>query len=284
VGNRDGCSIRAGALAERQDGGKHLPAVVVRPFAEGTTIGPVAFGDRSAAGEDDQKPAKVERNDSTHRKEEKHEPTPHRLTVTPRAYATLPASLSGGTICRSPPSNKVVQRTAILIGIAFVLGLLGCEGGDEATSVERDTTTVFGVTTGTPDPTVLTREERVSHWIRSCEVRRSCSRTTTWPTSASAMEKDGVSRSAMRQPPTRSLQRRPSNLARTSRSSSRSSSPPPPSKASRHRLLRLRGHDEPDPSCKGRVEVKGGAQAVDVCGNQCRRCGHEPSRSGRRVA
>jgi hypothetical protein len=171
VGNRDGCSIRAGALAERQDGGKHLPAVVVRPFAEGTTIGPVAFGDRSAAGEDDQKPAKVERNDSTHRKEEKHEPTPHRLTVTPRAYATLPASLSGGTICRSPPSNKVVQRTAILIGIAFVLGLLGCEGGDEATSVERDTTTVFGVTTGTPDPTVLTREERVSHWIRSCEVR-----------------------------------------------------------------------------------------------------------------
>jgi hypothetical protein len=76
----------------------------------------------------------------------------------------------GGTICRSPLSNKVVRRSATLIGIAVVLGLLGCEGG-EATSVERDTTTVFGVTTGTPDPRVLTREERVSHWIRSCEVR-----------------------------------------------------------------------------------------------------------------
>jgi hypothetical protein len=77
----------------------------------------------------------------------------------------------GGTICRSSPSNKVVRRSATLIGIAVVLGLLGCEGGNEAASIERNTTTVFGVTTGTPDPTVLTREERVSHWITACEVR-----------------------------------------------------------------------------------------------------------------
>ena len=81
------------------------------------------------------------------------------------------AAAWGGTICRSPPSNKVVRRSATLIGITVVLGLLGCEGGNEAASVERNTTTVFGVTTGTPDPTVLTREERVSHWITACEVR-----------------------------------------------------------------------------------------------------------------
>ena len=65
----------------------------------------------------------------------------------------------------------MVRRSATLIGIAVVLGLLGCEGGDEATSVERNTTTIFGVTTGTPDPPVLTREERVVQWIASCEVR-----------------------------------------------------------------------------------------------------------------
>jgi hypothetical protein len=62
----------------------------------------------------------------------------------------------------------VVRRSATLIGIA-VVGLLGCEGGDEATSVEQNTTTVV-VTTGPPE-TVLTPEERVSQWITSCEVR-----------------------------------------------------------------------------------------------------------------
>jgi len=56
--------------------------------------------------------------------------------------------------------------------VIAVLGLLGCEGGDEATSVERATTTVFGPTTGPPDPKkVLTREEWVLQWITSCEVR-----------------------------------------------------------------------------------------------------------------
>jgi hypothetical protein len=64
----------------------------------------------------------------------------------------------------------VVRRGATLIAIA-VLGLLGCEGGDEATSVEQATTTVFGPTTGPPDPKVLTREEWVLQWITSCEVR-----------------------------------------------------------------------------------------------------------------
>jgi hypothetical protein len=109
-----------------------------------------------------------------------------------------------------------------LFGIA-VLGLLGCEGGDEATSVERNMTTVV-VTTGPPEKAVFTREERVSQWITSCEVREFCSPTKTLPTSASVMEKDGVSGSAMRLPPTRFLQRRPSNLAPTSRLSSRSNS------------------------------------------------------------
>jgi hypothetical protein len=63
----------------------------------------------------------------------------------------------------------VVRRSVTLFGIA-VLGLLGCEGGDEATSVERNMTTVV-VTTGPPEKAVFTREERVSQWITSCEVR-----------------------------------------------------------------------------------------------------------------
>jgi hypothetical protein len=62
----------------------------------------------------------------------------------------------------------VVRRSATLIGIA-VLGLLGCEGGNEATSVERTTTTV--VTPGPAPQNVLTREERVLQWITACEVR-----------------------------------------------------------------------------------------------------------------
>ena len=62
------------------------------------------------------------------------------------------------------------MRRSATIGIAVVLGLLGCKGGDEATPVERATTTAF-VTTGTPDPTVLTRDEKVLRWITACEVR-----------------------------------------------------------------------------------------------------------------
>jgi hypothetical protein len=63
-----------------------------------------------------------------------------------------------------------MMRRSATIGIAVVLGLLGCKGGDEATSVERATTTAF-VTAGTSDPTVSTREEKVLRWITACEVR-----------------------------------------------------------------------------------------------------------------
>jgi hypothetical protein len=62
----------------------------------------------------------------------------------------------------------VVRRSAALVGIA-VLGLLGCEAGDEASSVERNTTTV--VNPGPAPQNALTREERVLQWITSCEVR-----------------------------------------------------------------------------------------------------------------
>jgi hypothetical protein len=64
--------------------------------------------------------------------------------------------------------NKLVRRSATLIGIAL-LGLIGCEGGNEATSVERNTTTL--VAPGPAPQNVLTREERVSQWITACEVR-----------------------------------------------------------------------------------------------------------------
>jgi hypothetical protein len=57
------------------------------------------------------------------------------------------------------------------MGVAVVLGLLGCEGGNEATSVERNTTTVFGVTTGTHQQNLSTPEGKVLRWIKSCDVR-----------------------------------------------------------------------------------------------------------------
>jgi hypothetical protein len=62
-----------------------------------------------------------------------------------------------------------VRRSATLIGIA-ALGLLGCEGGDDATPVGRNTTTVV-VSSGPPQQNVLTPEDRVLRWIASCEVR-----------------------------------------------------------------------------------------------------------------
>jgi hypothetical protein len=52
-----------------------------------------------------------------------------------------------------------------------VLGLAGCQGGDEATSVERTTTTGV-ITTGPPEQSVLTPEDRLARWIKSREVRR----------------------------------------------------------------------------------------------------------------
>jgi hypothetical protein len=51
-----------------------------------------------------------------------------------------------------------------------VLSLLGCEGGDEATSVERNSTTVVA-TPVPPQQNLLTREDRLLRWIESCGVR-----------------------------------------------------------------------------------------------------------------
>jgi hypothetical protein len=90
-------------------------------------------------------------------------------TVPARPSAGFPASILGGTIHRPVPSNKVMRVSASLLAMA-VLGLAGCQGGEEATtSVERDTTTV--VTTGPPEQSGLTPEQKVQRWIRSCEVR-----------------------------------------------------------------------------------------------------------------
>jgi hypothetical protein len=62
-----------------------------------------------------------------------------------------------------------MRRHAAFVGI-IVLGILGCEEGNEATSVVRDTTTVV-VDPGPHVETALTREQRVLQWISSCEVR-----------------------------------------------------------------------------------------------------------------
>jgi hypothetical protein len=64
-----------------------------------------------------------------------------------------------------------MRRSATLIGMA-VLGLVGCQGGDEATSVERPETTTVVTTTPPPGQAVLSPEDRLLGWIRSCEVRR----------------------------------------------------------------------------------------------------------------
>jgi hypothetical protein len=53
-----------------------------------------------------------------------------------------------------------------------VVGLVGCQGGDEATSVERPETTTVATTTAPPEQIVLTPEEKLPRWIRSCDVRR----------------------------------------------------------------------------------------------------------------
>lgn len=63
-----------------------------------------------------------------------------------------------------------MRVSASLIGIAVMVGVLGCQGSDEATSVETEPTTAV-VSTGPPEKNVLTREERVFQWITSCEVR-----------------------------------------------------------------------------------------------------------------
>lgn len=64
-----------------------------------------------------------------------------------------------------------MRRSASLIAVAL-LGVLGCQGGTEATSVEQETATVV-VTTPTPTPTQneQTPEEQLLRSITSCEVR-----------------------------------------------------------------------------------------------------------------
>ena len=62
-----------------------------------------------------------------------------------------------------------MRISASLIGIALMLGVAGCELGDEATFGKPEPTT--GVVTTDSSQQVLTGEERVSQWIMSCEVR-----------------------------------------------------------------------------------------------------------------
>ena len=62
----------------------------------------------------------------------------------------------------------------ILVSAALLFCLLGCQGGDQArpedtASVEQATTTVG--TRTEPSAPVLTAEEKLLRWIRSCEVR-----------------------------------------------------------------------------------------------------------------
>jgi hypothetical protein len=50
-----------------------------------------------------------------------------------------------------------------------LLGLLGCQGNDEA-SLEGDDRTAV-VTTRPPEQSVSTPEERLLRWVKSCDVR-----------------------------------------------------------------------------------------------------------------
>ena len=67
-----------------------------------------------------------------------------------------------------------MRRSASLIAVAL-LGVLGCQGGNEATSVEQDTATVVVPTTPTPTPMLTqnepTPEEQLLRSITSCNVR-----------------------------------------------------------------------------------------------------------------
>src|SRR4051794_22883765 len=79
----------------------------------------------------------------------------------------------------SPPRNnssqasvkRAMRRSASLVGLVAV-ALVGCQGGDEATSVERGQTTIVATIPVPPEQTVLTSEEKILGWIRSCNARR----------------------------------------------------------------------------------------------------------------
>jgi hypothetical protein len=63
----------------------------------------------------------------------------------------------------------------IVAGLAVLFSLLGCQGSDRATSAEDTTSVEQATTTGTTTTEVpvrvLTAEEKLLRWIRSCEVR-----------------------------------------------------------------------------------------------------------------
>ena len=68
------------------------------------------------------------------------------------------------------------MRTASgLIGLALLLGLAGCQGSDQASTVEDTTTapqvTTTAVTAPAPVEPPLSAEEKILRWIRACEVR-----------------------------------------------------------------------------------------------------------------
>jgi hypothetical protein len=67
-----------------------------------------------------------------------------------------------------------MRRSASFIAVAL-LGVLGCQGGNEATSVQQKTATVVLTTTPTPTPTLTqnepTPEEQLLRSIMSCDVR-----------------------------------------------------------------------------------------------------------------
>jgi hypothetical protein len=62
-------------------------------------------------------------------------------------------------------------------GSAVLFSLLGCQGGDssspgeDTTSLPIATTTITEITEPAPPAQVLTAEEKLLRWIRSCEVR-----------------------------------------------------------------------------------------------------------------
>ena len=80
-----------------------------------------------------------------------------------------------GTMPDARASNDRMGRSASLAGVVVVLGLVGCQGNDQAGSVEEATSAV-GVTTplvtatepGGPPPSP---EEKLLGWIRACDVR-----------------------------------------------------------------------------------------------------------------
>jgi hypothetical protein len=71
--------------------------------------------------------------------------------------------------------KRAMDWRTIVAGVAVLFSLLGCQGSDQATSRADTTsvanTTMTGITEPEPPVQVLTAEEKLLRWIRSCEVR-----------------------------------------------------------------------------------------------------------------